>query len=182
MNICFVFVFLLEEFLVPLGPGQCSYAFFALITTDGTTRATFRIPRQTVQKAVDDCIKKKKWRQLYALFLGGGGEKMFQQHVGGLASGCDASTVKLEQITEESNVPRLDKFISTLMEHQGPPVCDGHAARKQPVDVAKERKDVRVTERPSPKPGRAEETQVYFPVSYFLLFTFPLYCLCFPFI
>ena len=155
---------------------------FALLTTDGTTRATFRIPRQTVQKEVDDCIKKKKWRQLYALFLGGGGERKFQQHVGGLATGCDASAVKLEQITEESNVPRLDKFISTLMEHQGPPVHDDHAAMKQPVDVAKERQDVRVAERPSPKTGRAEETQVYFPASNHLLFTFSLYCLCFPFI
>lgn len=108
---------------------------------------------------MDDCIRTRNWSHLYALFLGGGGPEKFKQHAGGLATGCDASAVKLEQVIEQSNVPRLEKFVSTLLKHNAA-ASHEDATRKQPFDVAKERKAYGVVELLKPKRAPVEKVQV----------------------
>ena len=117
----------------------------AFIISDSTTRATFKVPKTVTQRAVDFCIREGNWSDLYALFLGGGGAKKFKKDVGGLATGCDASSVRLNQVIIEDNVPDLYKFVSTLLKHKAPIVHDD-GKDESALDVALQRKKYDVAE------------------------------------
>ena len=49
--------------------------------------------------------------------MGGGGKKQHKKGSGGLAAGCDASGVPLDEVIR-CDFPDLSKFISILLEHK----------------------------------------------------------------
>ena len=65
--------------------------------------------------------------------MGGGGEKRAQKGLGGLGTGCDASSVPLEEVIHCS-FPDLSKFISILLDHKAS--ASPQKGRKDPLDVA----------------------------------------------
>ncbi|KAJ7371751.1 hypothetical protein OS493_023089 [Desmophyllum pertusum] len=105
----------------------------ALKIQDGTSSIQYSIPQPIIQSAMNKAVADKDWNRLHLLFLGGGGQKQFKKGSGGLATGCDASSVPLEEVIRCA-FPDLKTFISILLEHKAnanPP-----KGSKDPVDVA----------------------------------------------
>ena len=65
--------------------------------------------------------------------MGGGGEKHARKGSGGLGTGCDASSVPLEEVVD-CDFPDLAKFISILLDHKAN--ASPQKGRKDPLDVA----------------------------------------------
>ena len=78
-------------------------------------------------------MAEKDWHRLHLLFMGGGGEKRFRKGSGGLGTGCDASSVPLEEIIH-CDFKDLTEFISALLDHKAS--GDPPKGRENPVDVA----------------------------------------------
>ncbi|KAJ7371766.1 TPR and ankyrin repeat-containing protein 1 [Desmophyllum pertusum] len=111
----------------------------ALKIPDGTSSIQYSIPQPIIQSAMNKAVADKDWDLLHLLFLGGGGQKQFKKGSGGLATGCDASSVPLEEVIR-CDFPDLKTFISILLEHKAnanPP-----KGSKNPVDVAIELENV----------------------------------------
>lgn len=100
---------------------------------DGTSSIQFNIPQNFIQTVINKAVADRDWNRLHLLFLGGGGEKQYKKGSGGLATGCDASSVPLEEVIR-NDLPDLGKFINILLDHTAnanPP-----KGRKSPLDVA----------------------------------------------
>ena len=65
--------------------------------------------------------------------MGGGGEGRFEKGSGGLGTGCDASSVPLEEVIR-CDFPDLTKFISILLDHKAS--ANPQKGGKDPLDVA----------------------------------------------
>ena len=101
---------------------------------DGTSSISYSLPNNLIQTIINQAVAGKDWTRLHLLFLGGGGEQQHKKGSGGLATGCDASGVPLDEVIR-CDFPDLKTFISTLLEHKAdvsPPKGSG----KDPVDVA----------------------------------------------
>ena len=102
---------------------------------DGTSSIQFSIPKTLIQTVINKAVADRDWKRLHLLFLGGGGEKRYKKGSGGLATGCDASSVPLEEVIR-NDLPVLGKFINILLDHKAnanPP-----KGGKSPLDVAME--------------------------------------------
>ena len=87
------------------------------ISLDGTSGIAFSLPPNLTQKVINKTVTEKDWPRLHLLFMGGGGERRFQKGSGGLGSGCDASSVPLDEIIR-CDFPDLRTFINTLLDHK----------------------------------------------------------------
>ena len=88
-----------------------------LNSLDGTSSISYSLPRTLIQTIVNQTVAKKDWEKLHLLFLGGGGKKQHKKGSGGLAAGCDASGVPLDEVMR-CDFPDLRTFISILLEHK----------------------------------------------------------------
>ena len=104
-----------------------------LFNSGGTCGIQYDVPRNLIQTAVDKAVADKDWQRLHLLFMGGGGEKRFQKGSGGLGTGCDASSVPLEEVIH-CDFKDLTDFISVLLDHKAS--GDPPKGRENPVDVA----------------------------------------------
>ena len=110
------------------------YIFYVpCISLDGTCGITFSLPPNLTQKVINKTVTEKDWPRLHLLFMGGGGEGRFQKGSGGLGTGCDASSVPLDEIIR-CGFPDLKTFISILLDHKA--IVKPPKASKDPVDVA----------------------------------------------
>ena len=103
------------------------------MNSGGTCGIQYDVPRNLIQTAVDKAVADKDWQRLHLLFMGGGGEKRFQKGSGGLGTGCDASSVPLEEVIH-CDFKDLTDFISVLLDHKAN--GDPPKGRENPVDVA----------------------------------------------
>lgn len=86
-----------------------------------------------MQTVINKAVTDRDWKRLHLLFLGGGGEKRYKKGSGGLATGCDASSVPLGEVIR-NDLPVLGNFINILLDHKAnanPP-----EGRRSPLDVA----------------------------------------------
>ena len=95
-----------------------------------------------IQTVINKAVTDRDWRRLHLLFLGGGGEKRYKKGSGGLATGCDASSVPLEEVIR-NDLPELGKFINSLLDHKAN--ADPPEGRKSPLDVAIELEKIDVS-------------------------------------
>lgn len=86
-----------------------------------------------IQTVIDKAVAEKDWKRLHLLFLGGGGEKRYKKVSGGLATGCDASSVPLGEVIC-NDLPDLEKFINVLLDHKAD--ANPPKGKKSPVDIA----------------------------------------------
>ena len=86
-----------------------------------------------IQNVINKAVADRDWKRLHLLFLGGGGEKKYKNGSGGLATGCDASSVPLEEVIR-NDLPILGKFINILLDHKAD--ANPPRGRKSPLDVA----------------------------------------------
>ena len=103
------------------------------LSLGGTSGVHYSVPRNLLQRLITEAVDDKDWHRLHLLFMGGGGEKRFQKGSGGLGTGCDASSVPLEEIIH-CDFEDLTDFISVLLDHKAsgnPP-----KGRENPVDIA----------------------------------------------
>lgn len=100
---------------------------------DGTSSLQFNIPQNLIQTVIDKAVAEKDWKRLHLLFLGGGGEKRYKKVSGGLATGCDASSVPLGEVIC-NDLPVLGKFINVLLDHKAD--ANPPKGKKSPVDIA----------------------------------------------
>lgn len=105
-----------------------------IITLDGTSSISYSLPRDLIQTIVNEAVATKDWKRLHILFLGGGGEKQYSNGSGGLAMGCDASNVPLEDIIR-CDFSNLRTFINILLEHKAN-ANPQKGSREDLVDVA----------------------------------------------
>ena len=84
---------------------------------DGTSSIQYNIPKDFIQMVINKAVADRDWNRLHLLFMGGGGEKQHQKGCGGLATGCDASGVPLDEVIR-TNFPDLGKFITILLDHK----------------------------------------------------------------
>ena len=115
------------------GSPETNNAFSLFSQADGTSSIQFNIPKNLIQNVINKAVADRDWKRLHLLFLGGGGEKRYKKGSGGLATGCDASSVPLEEVIRY-DLPVLGKFINILLDHKAnanPP-----KGRKSPLDVA----------------------------------------------
>ena len=84
---------------------------------DGTSSISYNLPGTLTQTIVNQTVAEKDWKKLHLLFLGGGGKKRHKKGLGGLAAGCDASGVPLDEVIR-CDFPDLKAFISILLEHK----------------------------------------------------------------
>ncbi|KAM7440313.1 Stress-induced-phosphoprotein 1 [Porites harrisoni] len=105
----------------------------ALKHPGGTSGIHYSVPRNLLQTVITEAVDDKDWYRLHLLFMGGGGEKRFQKGSGGLGTGCDASSVPLEEVIH-CDFKDLTDFISVLLDHKAS--CDPPKGRENPVDVA----------------------------------------------
>lgn len=94
----------------------CDALATAASLEEGTSALTAPVPSKLLEKLVSDVIKKKKWRKLRILYLGGGGPGSQATGYGGLATGINASSVPLGEIIC-SNVPERLILVSVLLKH-----------------------------------------------------------------
>ena len=106
---------------------------------EGTLAITCRIPRPAAQKLIKEICAKKEWRKLHMLFLGGDSHRSYQKGRGGVATGCNAVIVPLDQIVA-SSVPDRDKLIAVLLDH-GALANGPHGCKTPPLSVAMEMED-----------------------------------------
>ena len=103
------------------------------ISLERTSGITFSLPPNLTQKVINKAVAEKDWHRLHLLFMGGGGERRFEKGSGGLGTGCDASTVPLDEIIR-CDFPDLRTFISILLDHKA--IVNPPKGSKDPVDVA----------------------------------------------
>lgn len=103
---------------------------------DGTLGITCRVPRATVQKLIKDVCSKKEWDKLHLLFLGGDSQRSYAKGRGGVATGCNAVIVPVNEVLE-SSVEDQDKLIAVLLDH-GALANGPHGCKKPPLSVAME--------------------------------------------
>ena len=107
--------------------------------SEGALAITCRIPRPAAQKLIREICVKKEWDKLHMLFLGGDSQRLYQKGRGGVATGCDAVIVPLDQLLT-SSVKDRDKLIAVLLDHgaqpNGPLGC-----KTPPLSVAMEMED-----------------------------------------
>ena len=106
---------------------------YDVFNSDGTCGIQYDVPQNLIQTAVDKAVAEKDWQRLHLLFMGGGGEQRFQKGSGGLGTGCDASSVPLEEIIH-CDFKDLTDFISVLLDHKAR--GDPPKGRENPIDVA----------------------------------------------
>ena len=104
--------------------------------TDGTSSIQFKIPKNLIQNVINKAVADRDWKRLHLLFLGGGGEKKYKNGSGGLATGCDASSVPLEEVIR-NDLPILGKFINILLDHKAN-VTSGVSASTSELPKVKE--------------------------------------------
>ncbi|XP_068717953.1 TPR and ankyrin repeat-containing protein 1-like [Montipora capricornis] len=116
----------------------------AMRQSGGTTSIHYTIPQNLSQTMIDKAVTEKDWSRLHLLFMGGGGEMHFEKGRGGLGTGCDASSVPLEEVVS-GDFPNLEQFIRILLDHNA--VASQRAldaaielAKSEVVDVLMERK------------------------------------------
>ena len=105
----------------------------SFLLPDGTSRIQYDIPNTVIQTIIDKAVADKDWGTLYLLFLGGGGQRQFKKGSGGLAMGCDASSVPLKEIIS-CDFPDLKTFISILLGHKA--TDNPQKGTKSALDVA----------------------------------------------
>lgn len=88
-----------------------------------------------MQNVINKAVADRDWKRLHLLFLGGGGENKYKKGSGGLATGCDASSVPLEEVIR-NDLPNLGKFINILLDHKAN--SNSPKGKKSPLDVAME--------------------------------------------
>ena len=117
------------------------------------------MPRTAVQKFVDSAVKEKDWARLNVLFMGGGSDKKYKRGEGGLATGCDASLVPLDEVIRW-NFGKAEKitFVKMLLRH-GASVNGLPGCRKSPLEVARETKQSEISRILSPDGARDERLQ-----------------------
>ena len=103
------------------------------LSLGGTSGVHYGVPRNLLQTVIAEAVDDKDWDRLHLLFMGGGGEKRFQKGSGGLGTGCDASSVPLEEVIH-CDFKDLTDFISVLLDHKAS--SDPPKGRENPVDVA----------------------------------------------
>lgn len=81
------------------------------------------------------CLK-KEWGKLHLLFLGGDSQRSYAKGRGGVATGCNAVIVPLNEVLE-SSVEGRDKLIAVLLDH-GALANGPHGCKKPPLSVAME--------------------------------------------
>ena len=120
------------------------FTIIFLMYLGDTTSIHYTIPQNLSQTMIDKAVTEKDWSRLHLLFMGGGGEKHFEKGRGGLGTGCDASSVPLEEVIS-GDFPNLEQFISILLDHNA--VASQRAldaaielAKSEVVDVLMERK------------------------------------------
>lgn len=113
----------------------------AFLLPDGTSSIQYGIPKTYIQKVINKAVGGKDWDTLHLLFLGGGGQEQFKKGSGGLAMGCDASSVPLEEVIS-CNFTDLGKFVSILLDHKAHD--NPQEGRKSALDVAIELKKMDV--------------------------------------
>ena len=106
---------------------------------EGSLGITCRIPRGTVQKLIKDICSKKEWDKLHLLFLGGDSQRLYAKGRGGVATGCNAVIVPIDQVLG-SSVPDRDKLIAVLLDH-GALANGPHGCKTPPLSVAMEMED-----------------------------------------
>ena len=119
----------------PLNP-VLTKIFFMVISA-GLQDIPLTVPKPMVQELVKRFVEKKEWKKLYFLFIGGGGiELKYQYGDGGLATGCDASCVPLEQVVD-STISNVDvaKFVEVLIRNGAPPK-GSPGCRESPLTIA----------------------------------------------
>ena len=87
-----------------------------LFLLEGTSAITAPVPSKLLEKLLSEVIKKKDWRKLRILYLGGGGPGSQPTGNGGMATGISASSVPLGEIIR-SNVPERLILVSVLLKH-----------------------------------------------------------------
>lgn len=120
---------------------------------DGTSSIQYNIPLNFIQTVINKAVADRDWKRLHLLFLGGGGEKQHKKGSGGLATGCDASGVPLEEVIR-SDFPDLAKFITVLLDHKAnanPP-----KGRKSLLDIAIELGKINVASMLMDKSNKSE--------------------------
>lgn len=110
-----------------------------LCFVEGSLGITCRIPRGTVQKLIKDICSKKEWDKLHLLFLGGDSQRSYAKGRGGVATGCNAVIVPIDQVLG-SSVPDRDKLIAVLLDH-GALANGPHGCKTPPLSVAMEMED-----------------------------------------
>ncbi|KAJ7371742.1 TPR and ankyrin repeat-containing protein 1 [Desmophyllum pertusum] len=83
---------------------------------EATSALTAPVPSYLLTKLTSSVIKKRDWRKLRALYLGGGGPKSQPVGDGGLATGISASSVPLGEIICSTDPERLP-LISALLKY-----------------------------------------------------------------
>ena len=106
---------------------------------EGSLGITCRIPRGTVQKLIKDTCSKKEWDKLHLLFLGGDSQRSYAKGRGGVATGCNAVIVPIDQVLS-SLVRDRDKLIAVLLDH-GALASGPHGCKSPPLSVAMEMED-----------------------------------------
>lgn len=106
---------------------------------DGTLGITCRIPRAIVQRLIKDVCSKKEWDKLHLLFLGGDSQRSYSKGRGGVATGCNAVILPINQVLE-SSVKDREKLIAVLLDH-GALASGPHGCQNPPLSVAMEMDD-----------------------------------------
>jgi len=88
---------------------------------------------------IKDVCSKKEWEKLHLLFLGGDSQRSYAKGRGGVATGCNAVIVPVDQVLA-SSVQDRDKLIAVLLDH-GALANGPHGCKTPPLSLALEMED-----------------------------------------
>ena len=122
---------------IVLSIAPTTLSFFSFL--EGTLAITCRIPRAAAQRLIKEVCSKKEWDKLHMLFLGGDSQRSYPKGRGGVATGCNAVIVPIDQVLA-SSVKDRNKLIAVLLDH-GALANGPHGCKTPPLSVAMEMED-----------------------------------------